>query len=96
MSDYPDLPKVGDIVYWENTYTGYGHLDGKVVSIEGSGVYVSMYKANGVHYALVPLVRIVDVKTPERDREDGSVEANKSFERFIFGRMSQHFKKKTP
>jgi hypothetical protein len=61
MTDYPDLPKIGDIVTWEDA--GHGHLDGKVVSIEKDGVYVSMYRANGVHYALVPFVRITDVRT---------------------------------
>jgi hypothetical protein len=65
MSDYPDLPKIGDIVTWEDTYAGHGHLDGKVIDIERGGVYVSMYRANGVHYALVPFVRIIDVKTPK-------------------------------
>jgi len=65
MSDYPDLPKIGDIVVWEDTYAGHGHLDGKVVSVEPEGVYVSMYRVHGVHYALVPFVRITDVRTPE-------------------------------
>lgn len=105
MSGYPDLPKIGDIVTWADTYAGHGHFDGKVVSIESNGAYVSMLPSQdygggwggaSVHYALVPFVRITKVRTPKRDREDGSVEANKSFERFIFGRMSERFKKKTP
>ena len=62
---YPDLPKIGDIVTWDDTHAGHGHIDGKVVSLDGQGVFVSMYQARGVHYALIPFVRITDVRTPK-------------------------------
>ena len=68
MSGYPDLPKIGDIVTWEDTHAGHGHLDGKVVSIESGGVFVSNERYgvdNGVHYALIPYERIVSVRTPK-------------------------------
>jgi hypothetical protein len=69
MSDnYPTLPKVGDIVTWEDTIAGHGTIDGKVVSIEKEGVFVSQPRYsmdNGVKYSLVPYVRIIRVRTPK-------------------------------
>lgn len=68
MSDYPDLPKIGDIVTWNDTVAGHGTWAGKVVSIESGGVFVSSERYgvdNGVHYALIPYERIVSVRTPK-------------------------------
>lgn len=68
MSDYPDLPKVGDIVTWEDTVAGHGTFDGKVVELDAHGVIVARVRCgvdNGVHYALIPYERIVSVRTPK-------------------------------
>jgi hypothetical protein len=63
-----ELPKLGDIVTWEDTYTGHGTFDGKVVSVDAKGVFVSRSPygvGNGTRYALIPYERIVTMRTPQ-------------------------------
>jgi len=68
MSNYPDLPNVGDIVTWDDTYAGHGIIEGKVVRLDTHGVFVSQPRYamdNGVKYSLIPYERIVRVRTPK-------------------------------
>ena len=73
MSGYPDLPAIGDIVTWADTYAGHGTFDGKVVGFAiGQGVFVSQPRYsmdNGVKYSLVPYERIIRVRTPDKEKK---------------------------
>jgi hypothetical protein len=66
MSAYPDLPKVGDIVTWEDTVAGHGTFDGKVVMCESGGVLASQNRGIGTCFKFVHYQEIISVRTPNK------------------------------
>ena len=64
MSDYPDLPIIGDTVAWKDSYAGHGTFSGRVVKCDDDGVLVSV-AAYGTEpcFKHIPYTKIIDVRT---------------------------------